>query len=380
MTTTASEPTASKPGADGAAPNGSQPEGPFDELMSFAQERGYKLDWLRKAEVWGTGADSDLSRGGLLLQDLAGSDPDEIPEESDNRTGRPRGTLPREAVARVGYYSVRTKSDIWLRNAAELYEEAVQRQWSSATDIPWDTVEPLPDAVERAMCQFCTLLNEVEFIAADTPGQWLPRLSPEYYEVGLFLMTQIMDEARHMDVFRKRALVNGGGLLKQGPGGGLRLVLEARDFTEMSAVLHVQGEGAVQTLFRMGELIGQNTAEKTIFRLCAQDESRHLAFGVMHLKHILESEPERREEIHSYLDRAERINGGAGALDRQLTESIIVLLGGGTSPEQLDEGWRLQQFIQRKQFSEYYHRLKVAGLGERLERMPESVQQMVKSN
>ena len=77
----------------------------------------------------------------------------------------------------------------------------------------------------------------------------------------------------------------------------------------MSAILHVQGEGVVQSLFRMGELIGQNTAEKTIFRLCAQDESRHLAFGVMHLKHILESEPERREEIHSYLDRADRVQG-----------------------------------------------------------------------
>ena len=26
-----------------------------------------------------------------------------------------------------------------------LYEEAVQRQWSSATDIPWDELRPLPD-------------------------------------------------------------------------------------------------------------------------------------------------------------------------------------------------------------------------------------------
>ena len=335
------------------------------------------LSWLNLDDQFDTQATP--GRRGLTLDGMnQAAFPPDAPQ-AGNHTMRLRGAAPREGAQRFGYAYV-GKAESWSEAVPKLYEEAVQRQWSSATDIPWDTVEPLPDAVERAMCQFCTLLNEVEFIAADTPGQWLPRLSPEYYEVGLFLMTQIMDEARHMDVFRTRALVNGGGLLKQGPGGGLRLVLEARDFTEMSAVLHVQGEGAVQTLFRMGELIGQNTAEKTIFRLCAQDESRHLAFGVMHLKHILESEPERREEIHSYLDRAERINGGAGALDRQLTESIIVLLGGGTSPEQLDEGWRLQQFIQRKQFSEYYHRLKVAGLGERLERMPESVQQMVKSN
>ena len=98
-----------------------------------------------------------------------------------------------------------------------LYEEAVQRQWSSATDIPWDTIAPLPNDLEHAICQFCTFLTEFEFIAADIPGQWLTQLSPEYFEVGLFLMTQIMDEARHMDVFRKHPLANGGGLLAQGP-------------------------------------------------------------------------------------------------------------------------------------------------------------------
>ena len=49
------------------------------------------------------------------------------------------------------------------------YEEAVARQWSSARDIPWDELKPLPDDLERAMCQLCTFLTEVEFIAADAP-------------------------------------------------------------------------------------------------------------------------------------------------------------------------------------------------------------------
>src|SRR3989304_3496565 len=56
-----------------------------------------------------------------------------------------------------------------------LYGEAGQRQWSSATDIPWHEIQPLPDDIERAMCQLCTFLTEVEFIAGDTPGQWLPQ-------------------------------------------------------------------------------------------------------------------------------------------------------------------------------------------------------------
>ena len=50
-----------------------------------------------------------------------------------------------------------------------------------------------------------------------------------------------------LDVFRKRALANGGGLLAQGAGLGLRTLLEARDFTEMSVLMHVQAEGFVQS-------------------------------------------------------------------------------------------------------------------------------------
>ena len=54
------------------------------------------------------------------------------------------------------------------------------------------------------MCQLCTFLCEVEFIAGDTPAQWLSMIPSEYYETKLFLLTQIMDEARHLEVFRKR--------------------------------------------------------------------------------------------------------------------------------------------------------------------------------
>jgi hypothetical protein len=250
-----------------------------------------------------------------------------------------------------------------------LYEEATQRQWSSARDIPWDTLEPLSDELERAMCQLCTMLTEVEFIAGDVPGQWLPFVSAQDFEAGLFLASQIMDEARHTDVFRKRALANGGGLLAQGAGLGLRTLLEARDFTEMSVLMHVQAEGFVQSMFRMGELIGQTDADKRIFRMSAQDESRHLAFGVMHLKYVLDTEPHRREEIHHYLDKAE-VDGGGASGDIQLQEvfeSLAILLGGGK--DKFDEGIQKFLLLRKRQINEYVHRLEVAGLGDRRQRL-----------
>ena len=104
-------------------------------------------------------------------------------------------------------------------------------------------------------------------------------------------------------MFRKRALANDGGLMR--PSLGASGLLSLQDFTEMTAMIHLVGEGFVQTMFRMGEMVGQNEAEKRIFRLAAQDESRHVAFGVTHMKYLIETEPERREELHGYLDRFE---------------------------------------------------------------------------
>jgi len=201
---------------------------------------GLDLAWLNLPDgEWGVRAEP--GRKGLTLDAIAAGRAGVVPEASRNYSMRLRGVREGKGTLRVSPYTSPSQSDVWSDNAMMLYEEAVQRQWSAATDIPWTSIQPLRDDVEFAMCQLCTFLTEVEFIAGDTPGKWLPRISPDYYEVGMFLTTQIMDEARHEDVFRKRALVNGGGLLQQGPGYGLRKILEAADFTEMSALMHVHG-------------------------------------------------------------------------------------------------------------------------------------------
>ncbi|MEE8386033.1 MAG: hypothetical protein V3S01_08955, partial [Dehalococcoidia bacterium] len=145
---------------------------------------------------------------------------------------------------------------------------------------------------------------------------------------------------------------------------------DGKDFTEMSAIMHVAAEGFIQSLFRMGEYIGQNEAEKRIFRLCGQDESRHLGFGVMHLKHVMDTEPWRREEIHHYLDKVESTlapdpTNDAGSF--VLFEALAILMGGGV--KNFDKGIQMSLSVQRKRVNEYMHRLTVAGLGDRRDRM-----------
>jgi hypothetical protein len=347
---------------------------PFAAYREYGRQQGYDLRWLERRDIWGERVEVDPRKGGLLLQDVDRGAAAAVPDESRNLTGRPRGAVPRPGVPRVGNYSVRTKADIWLRNGAELYEEAVARQWSSATDIPWHTIRPLPDDIERAECQLATFLTEVEFVAGDVPGKWIAATTPDYYEPRMYLITQVMDEARHLDVFRKRALVNGGGLMRrngniQGVVGGN--IDSARDFTEMSARLHISGEGSVLTLFRMGELMAYNEAEKHIYRLCAQDESRHVAFGVMHLQYLGSIDTDRREEIQCYLDEAERalVTGASGqnpaARGLASNAALAVLLGRGEA--NIDEGMKILLAIRQRQVKEYVQRVRVAGFGERFE-------------
>jgi hypothetical protein len=323
------------------------------------------LSWLKPGTE--SGLKAAYGRKGFTIEEADRGSYGLVPDVSDNYTGKPRGAAARPDAPRLGPRWT-GKSESWSASIQMLYEEAQARQWSSATDVPWQELTRVPDELELAMCQLCTFLTQVEFIAADLPGRFLPQISADHYEVALFIATQIMDEARHEDVFRKRALANGCGLLEAGPGAiGL---LQVTDFTEMTTLLHLVAEGFVQSLFRMGELISNNEAEKRMFRLAAQDESRHVAFGVTHMKYLLDTQPERHEEIHHYLDRQEGLLGTTQAgltSGGQSAESLAILLGGSVA--NIDLGYQKLMMIRKRQINEYMHRLEVVGLGDRRERM-----------
>jgi hypothetical protein len=175
------------------------------------------------------------------------------------------------------------------------------------------------------------------------------------------MATQVMDEARHLEVFRKRALANGGGLGKcpREVEEGLKYIFDIGSFPQMLARLHLFGEGRVLTLFRMGEMIAQNEAEKTIFRLCAQDEARHVAFGCLQLRQLIAEDADRIEEIHEALDHAERRTLELGATPEQL-EPFLILLGGGEA--HMDAGMEKFTVLRKKIVQEYLQRCHSIGL------------------
>ncbi len=332
----------------------------FDRL-AMMRDGKFDLRWMQaNPEGWGTHAEPSI--GGLTLTDINVGTYGEIPERgSSHGSMAPRGAAVPPETPSLGSYDVDERAIVWADNAGELYEEAVARQWSSARDIPWDKLEPLPDDIERAVCQLCTQLTEVEFIAGDLPAKWLWRINHDFHEVKLFLASQIFDEARHMEVFRKRALANGGGLMQASPGAEalLRTIIEAPTYTVASALMHILAEGFVLTLFRHGEFLAPTEVEKKIFRLCMQDEARHVGYGTLHLKHFLEHHPERAEEIHAILDVGEEAMFALGA-EPQNIEPRLVLAGGGV--DRMQEGMMRTAFLHQKQVREYLHRLRVAGL------------------
>ena len=333
----------------------------LDRMRDMAKGN-FDLHWM-ESNPEGWGHEVTAGPAGLRLRDIEIGHYGEVPEHGSRYgTMAPRGcAMPEDMPPTIDMYTLNEKSEVWADNAALLYDEAVVRQWNSVTDVPWDKLEKLPDDIERAVCQMCTGLTEVEFVAGDMPAKWMCRINHDFHEIKLFLATQIMDEARHLDVFRKRALANGGGLLMASPGQEelLAAILEAPDYGTASALMHIFGEGFVLTLFRQGEFLAPTEVEKTIFRLCMQDEARHVAYGVKHLKHFLQRYPDRAEQVHAILDVGEQAIFTL-TLEPQTSEPRAILAGGGLSNIEL--GMSRMAFIYGKQVREYLKRLKVAGL------------------
>jgi hypothetical protein len=84
----------------------------------------------------------------------------------------------------------------------------------------------------------------------------------------------------------------------------------------------------------------------------------------------VETEPDRKEELHHYLDIQEGALGqsqGSLSTNPATSEALAILAGGGI--EHLDEGMQKVMIMRKKQINEYMHRLEVIGLGDRRERM-----------
>jgi hypothetical protein len=187
-----------------------------------------------------------------------------------------------------------------------LYEMAKTEQWNAATDIDWTIPLAWNPKLDRetALAYRRHLLSQFwygEQAALAICGQLIP-LVPDM-SAKLYLSSQVMDEARHTEVFgRYLNLIGGPSRMNPHLETLLTELLDAPDPEEKLVGMQVLAEGLALDSF---QAILDSTSDqllRNILEKVAKDESRHLGFGILYLKRrIAASTPERRAEVEKAL-------------------------------------------------------------------------------
>jgi hypothetical protein len=204
----------------------------------------------------------------------------------------------------------------------KLYEKAKTGQWNGTTDLPWNTevdVERVVAADQAVLgTGFDPSVYDGTAVEKWAEKEWLEfgiesrnwTLSQflhgeqgalictakivetvPWYDAKLYAATQVVDEARHVEVFAR--------YLEEKLGGGyhvnahLRMLLDdiindsRWDMTYLG--MQVMVEGLALAAFGF---LHQTTGEpllKQLLRYVMSDEARHVAFGVLSLKEVYDS-------------------------------------------------------------------------------------------
>ncbi|HEY2382429.1 MAG TPA: sulfurtransferase TusA family protein [Terriglobia bacterium] len=289
-----------------------------------------------------------------------------IPVHADPSTGfSPRGSVI-EQGAPVFDFEVVDSAAAWSPGAGELYEQAGAGQWNATTDIPWGQLHAIDLEVERAVCQIMTFLAENEFSALYVPAKWIARIHPHFMETVFFLATQVRDEARHIEVFIKRALANGGGLQFSSASTqhSLKSLLDRDDFLEASFLLSVLGEGTFLDLLRFLETHAPESVTQEISRRTRSDEARHVHFALQHIQHAIGADPGVKKRLRKAIsDRASALSD-VRMLNPLVEESLVILAAGGLAAAGLPYGTEAVRQLHSTMHENRVKRLQLVGFEE----------------
>jgi hypothetical protein len=201
----------------------------------------------------------------------------------------------------------------------KLYEKAKTGQWNGSTDLDWDTPVDIEATITADQALIGAGIDPSIYVGTPlekwNEKQWLEFgiesrrwmvsqfLHGEqgalictakivetvpWYDAKLYASTQVMDEARHVEVFAR--------YLDEKLGGGyqvnahLRLLLDdivndsRWDMTYLGMQIMVEGLALAAFGF-MHQLTGEPLLKK-LLRYVMSDEARHVAFGVISLKEV----------------------------------------------------------------------------------------------
>lgn len=260
------------------------------------------------------------------------------PSEATPESGLiPLGALASGAGPRYTW-QLNKRDRLWAAEISRLTERGAAQQWDASTDIPWEAASGLPDHVERAVAQMMTYVAQNEYAALYVPARFLPQVNPQYAEVLLWLSSHVHDEARHVEVFTKRALAGGArSWALASTELSLHTLLEERDFSAAALLLNVLGEGTFLDLLSFVERHAPDAATATAARLAHRDERRHVHFGIAHVRRRIETDPDARLALVGAAEsRAAKLTSLSG-LSPLLTESLTAMSAASLQPAELAE-------------------------------------------
>ena len=204
----------------------------------------------------------------------------------------------------------------------KLYEKAKRSQWNGATDLPWDTeVDQERAAVEAYRSGATGPLSNPALDLSGTPlaswgeAEWVelnmnyqnwmlsqflhgeqgallctakivetvPWIDAKYYAA-----TQVMDEARHVEVFSRYLDTKLSGHFQMNGHLGLLLddiIADSRwDMTYLG--MQIMVEGLALAAFGFMHMATEDPLLKQLLRYVMADEARHVAFGVLSLQEL----------------------------------------------------------------------------------------------
>ena len=201
----------------------------------------------------------------------------------------------------------------------KLYEKAKVGQWNATTDLPWDTDVDIEKVVKSDQEILGSGLDPNTFIGTPVEKwgdkEWLNfgiegrnwQLSQflhgeqgalictakivetvPWYDAKLYASTQVVDEARHVEVFGRYLNEKLGGQYQVNTH--LRLLLDdiindsRWDMTYLG--MQIMVEGLALAAFGFLHQITQEPLLKQLLRYVMSDEARHVAFGVLSLKEV----------------------------------------------------------------------------------------------
>ncbi len=299
------------------------------------------------------------------------------------RTGDLRGTHggpPAEVDSTAGYvplgaiveadapdfdWTLNRADRVWSDDVTQLVDGASAAQWDASRDIPWSDARALPEFLERAVCQVVTFIAQNEYAAYYVPARFIGRINPEYVEVLLWLAGHVHDEARHIEVFTKRAVLNGAhGYALASAQRSLHTLLEEHDFTSSALLLNVLGEGSFIDLLQFVERHAPDPATAAAARLAHRDELRHVRFGITHVKRSIARDPSLVTRLVAVAeDRAAKLIDLTG-ISPVVTEALTIMAAASMQPAELSEAAASVRVLMQSAGTNRISRLQRAGFDE----------------